>query len=407
MQHQHITVAPPAPAPVDASGVLAWLQGDDSALDERRRVAEADADGAQRSEHRPSGNGDAVAPYYLEPKGKCCGQPETKVTRRLEAKPHRCTSRFCPDCCLPLGLKLKAKLLPILETFKGLQMWTLTIDPTLFADPESAFAHVQKRRAIGELIRALDKMGVLHSRRYFCVVEWQKETKMPHYHILLDASFIPFALVCSIWNRNRPNHLPPPELNPATGKARPGFGSVRFTETKHKFATATHAANYACKYLIKHPQEGYPDWVLNSSRKIQRCWPSKGFWGSSQPKGDQRSAAEVEFHDMHDAKACEECKQGRCCCKPPEPSKRKRRTIRERLNDCGQGTLIMEVTEFVTPDGEATTLWRYVDQIPMPFDDVLHRLGLEAGQRRIELSYESLAKLRSGSNSSGKESHAE
>ena len=100
-------------------------------------------------------------------------------------------------------------------------MWTLTVDPTLFDSPEIAFRHVRKKHSIAELVRALKKAEYLISKRYFYVLEWQKKTEMPHWHLLLETKHVPFDLVCEIRNRNRPK-----ELRPVEGD-RPGFGSVR------------------------------------------------------------------------------------------------------------------------------------------------------------------------------------
>ena len=61
----------------------------------------------------------------------------------------------------------------VVRKFKDLLMWTFTIDPTLFSSPADAYRHVQTDRCIGEWVRSMWKAGYLHSRRYFCVVEWQ------------------------------------------------------------------------------------------------------------------------------------------------------------------------------------------------------------------------------------------
>lgn len=181
-----------------------------------------------------------------------------------------CRCRFCPGCCGWLGRKLREALARELAKFKGVMMVTLTVDPLNFPDsPESAFAYVKKRRCVAELVRALHKAGYLWSRRYFYVIEWQ-QNGYPHWHLLLDATWIPFAAITEVWDKFRPKWLPPPE------GVRPPMGSCRFTASKFERGGAAHAANYVAKYLTKHPADGYPDWVMNAKTRIRRFSTSRG-----------------------------------------------------------------------------------------------------------------------------------
>jgi len=103
----------------------------------------------------------------------------------------RCDCWFCPDCSKIKGYNLRAKLIPILQSFKGLLLVTFTIDPSLFSNPESTFLYVMDNRCISVTTQDLYRWGHLHSRRYFYVLEWQKDTKQVHFHVLYDASYIP------------------------------------------------------------------------------------------------------------------------------------------------------------------------------------------------------------------------
>ena len=93
---------------------------------------------------RPAGNedrtaSDAESASYFALTTKSCGEDEEEEEAdydRLEVRASGCRCRFCPDCCMGLGLKLRDRLLPILETFKGIQMWTFTIDPELIPSAE-------------------------------------------------------------------------------------------------------------------------------------------------------------------------------------------------------------------------------------------------------------------------------
>ena len=209
----------------------------------------------------------------------------------------RCKNRYCDTCAPGLGYQLRKRVLKHgeLRKFTSIQMWTLTIDPTLFESAEECYEHCRRRRVISELVRKLWDAGVLLSKHYFCAVEFQKNGFV-HYHLLVDARHIPFEMVCSIWNRFRPKSAGPVKhaefckcsecVSGGTGeiKERPGFGSVRFSmksrglvgKSDGKFSGAKHAINYATKYVIKVPKEGWPQWVKDSRKNIPRYQTSKG-----------------------------------------------------------------------------------------------------------------------------------
>lgn len=349
-----------------------WLKGDDAALNARRL-----------SEPYGGGDDDDPGPSpapYLESKPNYC--PEGKLDqskanqaepfdRFYEVHPCRCKSRFCPHCCVGLGIKLKKKLAPILTTFTHLQMWTFTIDPELFTSPEQAFDYVKQRRAISRVINRLQELGHLHTKRYFYVVEWQKNG-MPHFHVLLDTSRIPFEVVCDLWNAYRPDWA-----GPVQGE-RPAFGSVRFSASRD-FTSPEHAANYACKYLIKHPADGYPDWVLDSERRIRRYETSRGFWGNEKPKVEEVDLWEREEATSNAQLAhlpecfCEVCRGDEL----PMPPEKKPTTIRQRISKCKEDAVLLLVSQHILPDGEIVEEKQFVRNLSVPFSDVLTYLGWE------------------------------
>jgi integrase len=256
----------------------------------------------------------------LEPERKSVDRkPQRKGEYELRAC--RCRSRFCPHCSLTEGLATKQRVLRAVKTFKALLMWTFTVDPKLFALPVIAYRHVQSERCIGEWVRSMWKAGYLHSRRYFCVVEWQMGkgekagTLMAHYHVLLDADFIPVERGQQRWDLFRPDTAGPVEAG------RPGFGWAFVT--KVKFASPEHAAHYACKYLLKQPEKGFPDWVLDSRGEIKRYWPSKGFYKVEGVEPEIVEAVEVTDDDVETELESETATELQS-------------TIRERIGRCGK-----------------------------------------------------------------------
>jgi hypothetical protein len=283
----------------------------------------------------------AAVSAYLETVFKDCDGSRRGSAVRYEVAACGCRSWFCRHCCCGRGLSLRERLEPILATFSGLQMWTLTVDPELFSSPAAALEHVTEKRCVANLVRRLHERGWLHSRRYFCVVEWQKETQMAHFHLLLDASFVEFDVVCELWNRYRPE-----SAGPVRG-LRPGFGSVRFSAPR--FADHRHACRYACKYLIKFPEHGYPGWVMDYRGQVHRYLVSHGFW-SEGADGPVRAAGEGGA----DAAEPDGVVEGS--------------TIRQRTEACGAVCVVFLVNRvLVEGTGEMVECRRFVRTLGLSF----------------------------------------
>ncbi len=207
-----------------------------------------------------------------------------------------CDCWYCPDCCERKGYNLRAELIPVLETFTGLMMLTLTIDPELFPSPRDAYLYVREKRGISRLMRELDRGGHLHSRRYFYVIECQRETEQVHYHVLVDATRIPKPAIDAAWSKLRPKDAGPPAPN------RPAFGMTRFSVRKFE-GGAEHAGRYATKYLVKTPEHGWPAWVMAMGRehRLPRYSASRGFWNResvpSVPSGKTRDTQPRTYGD--------------------------------------------------------------------------------------------------------------
>ena len=290
-----------------------------------------------------------------------------------------CRSWFCPHCCTSLGLKLRERLVGVLKTFTHVQMWTLTVDPTLFGSgtseptPEAcreAWEYLRGKRCVARLVRELKRLGHVHSDRWFCVTEWQRNG-MPHFHLLLDASHVPFGAVCRVWN-----HFRPTSAGPVQG-GRPGFGAVQFSD--NGFKSPQHAANYAAKYLIKAPEAGYCDWVLDYAGEIHRYTSSRGFWGESGKRSAEQEPqpeAETEQTAEHDATCfCDICRGA--VDEASEGHNGDGRTIRGRVAECGKWAAVFRVVA-VYENGKVRTERDFVTRLKVTFACAARLCGEEA-----------------------------
>lgn len=294
----------------------------------------------------------AAALPYLEQDGNSVTEGMREWT---EVRSCGCRSRFCEHCCLPLGLALKRRLLPELTKFTGLMMLTFTIDPELFTSPAEAFEYVTGHRCISVTMQRLFRWGLLHSRRYLWVVEWQKDTGQAHWHVLVDASFIPFEKLCEAWNRNWP------EWEQRVALGRPGFGSVRFTVSK--FKSPAKAAGYVTAYLTKHPKHGYPEWVLSTQTgRVHRFSTSRGFWSDGSGDDDEVSSYAATEDQVESEDEQEE-----------EPEER--RTVRQQLESCGKACAVLHVRQVIDQDtGELLERRKFEFALPVPLLEVLEGL---------------------------------
>lgn len=295
----------------------------------------------------------AAASLLLESKAN-------KVTGTyVEACRRGCRSWFCRRCCIGLGAKLRDRLIPRLMLFRRIMMLTVTIDPLLFSSPQAAFEYVRDNKLIARLVRRLFNLGHLRSRHYFSVVEWQRGTEQPHWHILVDADYVPYSVLQSVWDSFRPCDAGP------IGPGRPGLGWTNYQ--RRDFAGgAEHAANYASKYLRKYPEHGFPSWVLDSTRRIRRYQTSHGFWNSprveSEPTGKTRELEEVSYS--------------------------------ERVSRCGNAVNLFICEEFVDAEtGEVSVRRHWADSVTIWPDSSLSSLVAEGYFRGLRLTLNWLSVL--------------
>lgn len=374
-----------------------WLGGDHTALDALRLSSpygeREEKDGEERAGRSEAEPGTDEPSLYLESSQKYCAPkpgdtvPAQHIETHCEIHSCKCKTRFCKHCCTGMGLRLYHKILPVVATFTHLQMWTFTIDPTLFDSSEEAYLYVRDRRAISLLIGKLFKLGHLHTRRFFSVLEWQKNG-MVHYHVLLDARFIPFSVVRDIWNTNRPKCAGPVEGE------RPGFGSIQFSPDLHCFDSPEHAAHYACKYLIKHPSHGYPRWVLDFQGTIRRYATSRGFFPEEEKDATEEKAISPKVRKDKGPQHRDDCFCPECRGDEPERTNRKRSTLRQRIAKCKDDAVVLEVRETILPDGEVIETKRFMRNLNAPFWLVEKLLNQKAeGSKPLHATRKELAQL--------------
>lgn len=262
---------------------------------------------------------------------------------KYEVAKCNCRCWFCPECCLTQGYKLRGRLIPVLETFDGLIMASLTVDPELFSDPKTAYLYMMDKRCISVTTQDLFRWNYLKTRRYFYVVEWQKKTEQAHFHILYDSKYIPWDELLASWSKHRPKDAGKVKGN------RPAFGTAMLSKSNFE-GGSVHAARYATKYLIKTPEHGFPQWVLEmgKDRRIRRYSTSRGFWGDSAPQQDKDTTT---------------------------TRKNRKRTYAERLKECGDSVNLFEIkSSFDTDTGEIIPARHWIGQIDIKASDVIDNL---------------------------------
>jgi hypothetical protein len=258
------------------------------------------------------------------------------------------------------------------ETKPTGQRWVPTeskIDGESVPSQRQALDYCRKRRVVGEFVKALFKAGCLRSSRYFAVVEVQDETLMVHWHLLVEADFVPMELSRLLWDRNRPKWVGP---KPAD---RPGFGTVRYTTSKKIFSPG-HAINYATKYIIKPPPGGWPEWILDLGR-FHRYSVSHRFWLHGDAWEPDQSPGTDGF-DWETGKAPDR----RSVVTERKPQVQ--RTIRERLASCKSKCVLVQVRDHCNIAGETVRRQqRMVAMFDFPVKGIAHELGADDWEEDI------------------------
>ena len=182
-----------------------------------------------------------------------------------ELSPYYPKSWFCP-----VGIrKVLRDLEPKLPDVGGSLFLTLTIDPSKFTDPDSAFdqARDRIRRMFHRLRRGVDWKGKRYvlDKQYCTKVEFH-DNGWPHFHcVFLTKRFLPGELLNALWKLGRTN--------------------------------VTRISNKDFKYLLKYVTKSgeIPDWVKERGR-IRIFQSSRGFFrkrtkssGATPGKGTDES----------------------------------------------------------------------------------------------------------------------
>jgi hypothetical protein len=274
---------------------------------------------------------------------------------RYEFRPRGCNCRYCHRCGRAKGLRLHRHLRSVLGTFRRAGMLTLTLDPKHFASPAQAFLYLRKKRCVAELIRSLRKAELLYSDHYFCVIEWQTRSQMAHFHIAIDAKHIDESWLRARWDRFRPAE------SPSGGNF---FGTVRLTRPPwHVIARyMTESFVVACGDV--------PPWVLGFQGQIPRYTHSHGFFCT---------AALTDLKRTSD-RPCEHTSPVTSKPRHRLPAKRyrRRRTLAERLNGCGQSSIVVAIPQLQQADGTIVDgRAEFRRAVPIPFERLQRKLGVK------------------------------
>lgn len=303
---------------------------------------------------------------------------EIRRTRKVKIAACGCRSWFCVECCQIMGYRLRVDLIEAVQRLGWTHpmMLTFTLDPEVFGDPRKGFDYCRrpKKNAISRTVERLFRRGFLLSRHYCWVIELQ-DNGWPHWHVLVDASFIPFDELAAAWNENLDGEDGYPTWQERVALGRPGLGSVKFS--KRDFRSVDHAIMYVTKYLVKPPKHPWPEWVKGmSGRALRRYDHSKGFFAA----GCNAETPEWVNETPERAEPVDVASDGD---EAAEKEHRKpARTIGQMLDECGTATIVVDleqVEEVEATTGEVRVRVvgrRFLGKIEASIGEVLNRAHL-------------------------------
>ncbi|QDU58326.1 rolling circle replication-associated protein [Aeoliella mucimassa] len=304
-----------------------------------------------------------------------------------------CKSFFCPECCTGRGWALRHKLMAAVQRWQASRpiMVTCTVDPRNFDGPEQAFDYVREKGLISRMVRELRRLYGEEVGHYFAVLELH-ESGWPHWHVLIDADFIPHDSVERAWN--------------AAGPAREGhrfrMGMVKITKPRG-FVSKDHAANYSTKYLVKFPKGGYPDWVLKRQGIFKRYTASQGLFSDPELDALRDAAERAEFirqegyppewemdeePDEYEMYVAYEYPDGEAEAPARGPYERRAESIEGRVKLCGRKVTIIEYKTTIEVGGEVVVNKRWVASGNESLSALADLAGHEISSNRIILNWE-------------------
>jgi len=323
--------------------------------------------------------------HLLESEGNSCDRPLVErenykakiiydqpgapaIHESYEIRPVRCKSWFCPECAKLMGYMVRRKMTEALASWKGLLMITLTIDPSLFDSAQAAYEWVRGKHGLGVFVRTLKRHGFT-TGRYAWFLEFQKNG-WPHWHVLIEADYIPHHEIESAWGRLRP-----PGIEMMADRPPFGFVSVQGS----KFKSASHAANYATKYLIKEPRYGWPAWVMDFEGRLSRYGVSRGFWaGIGSPRKVSCGCGRPSAHP--DNCFCELCREG-LNASGEKMRYRQNKTPAKRVAKCGRGSMLVKIQRTYDEIGTETKRIEVIGVIGRDSDSIGVSIGCEGNNR--------------------------
>jgi len=281
-----------------------------------------------------------------------------------------CNCRYCSTCAARLAGPLRRKLQWAVEQWDSAWMLTLTLNQKpwnarygdgVVGPAEAAYRYVSKERLISRLVRELRRKGLVASKRWAVVLEFQKNG-FPHWHVVIDAKYVPIDVVREIWDRLRPNWFDDIEYD------GPPMGQTKFSAPK--FANAKHAARYVTKYVSKIPSDGWPGWVLAYEGRIPRISHSRGLFAgySEEEEPEQEETAEEQAERER-----EEAEAERMKAMNEEDAKEREmhRTICDRVTACRKQSYLL--IRYTDPNGDKS--YSFVANIGMSWRDLMAHIN--------------------------------
>lgn len=270
-------------------------------------------------------------------------------------RPCLCKSGYCSTCSPGWGHGVRLRMVDGVASFQTFRpiMLTLTCDPKRFASPEAAVEHVHRGSRVAKVMHEMKAAGHIHGGRYVWVVEFH-QSGWPHWHVAVDSAFVPHAELEAEWNRRGP------------------AGQMGFVWCgKKRFGNRLHAALYMSKYLIKEPMYGWPEWLKQSREVYRRYGASKGLLKPQAPRVYEDEVLEklLAFFERKGRKHWDEVLRA---------AKQARKTLGERLEECGQQVAVF---------GDAKFAEKFAGVLGLPLKFICDLCGVDHMRRPVRITW--------------------